>query len=332
VKTASTGTLSRIGGATATTFPVGNSAYNPAVLTNNGTSDVFSVRVIDNVTTNGTGVGATSSLATVKRTWMISEATSGGSNASVRLYWNGTGEEINNFAAASAYVAHYSTTATMWENMGGSPGAGYVQSTDAITNFSPFSISSSNLFAPLPVELLSFDAQCADQDVIVRWTTASEHNSLNFAVQRSEDGTTWADVQTVAAAGNSNTVLDYAIQDLGAARGVKYYRLIQTDQDGVQKIYGPIQTNCGSDALSFLTFPNPSTEEFTILFGSTDIQGDVTLTVSDATGKVVRNAALFIEKGTASMLIPSLDLAPGVYQLQLTGDNFQSAIIKHSLR
>jgi hypothetical protein len=81
-----------------------------------------------------------------------------------------------------------------------------------------------------------------------------------------------------------------------------------------------------------LTFPNPSTEEFTILFGTTDIHGDVTLTVSDATGKVVRSVALFVEKGTASMLIPSLDLAPGVYQIQLSGDNFQSAIIKHSIR
>jgi hypothetical protein len=332
VKTASTGTMSRIGGATATTFPVGNSTYNPAILTNSGTSDVFSVRVIDNVTANGTGVGATTSLAVVKRTWMISEATTGGSNASLRLYWNGSGEEINGFAAASAFVAHYSTAGSMWENMGGGAGAGYVQSTDAITGFSPFTISSTNLFAPLPVELLSFDAQCADQDIIVRWTTASEHNTLNFIVQRSEEGTTWNDVQTVEAAGNSNTVLDYAIKDMGAARGTKYYRLVQTDQDGVQKIYGPILTNCGSDVLSFLTFPNPSTDEFTILFGAEDIHGDVVMTVSDATGKVVRNAALFIEKGTTSMMVPSLDLSPGVYQIQLTGENFQSAIIKHSIR
>ena len=332
VKTASTGTMSRIGGATATTFPVGNSAYNPAVLTNNGTSDVFSVRVIDNVTSNGTGVGTTSTLATVKRTWMISEATTGGSNASVRLYWNGTGEEINGFASASAFVAHYSIAGSMWENMGGGAGAGYVQSTDAITSFSPFTISSTNLFAPLPVELLSFDAQCADQDIIVRWTTASEHNTLNFIVQRSEEGTMWNDVQTVEAAGNSNTVLNYAIQDMGAARGTKYYRLVQTDQDGVQKIYGPILTNCGSDATSFLTFPNPSTDEFNILFGTEDIHGDVVMTVSDATGKVVRNVALFIEKGTTSMMVPSLDLSTGVYQIQLNGENFQSAIIKHSIR
>jgi hypothetical protein len=46
----------------------------------------------------------------------------------------------------------------------------------------------------------------------------------------------------------------------------------------------------------------------------------------------VRSAAMFIEKGTASTLIPSLDLAPGVYQLQLNGDNFQTTIIKHSIR
>jgi uncharacterized repeat protein (TIGR02543 family) len=332
VKTASTGTVSRNVGASATTFPVGNSAYNPAVLTNNGTSDVFSVRVIDNVTANGTGVGTTTSLAVVNRTWMISEATTGGSNASVRLYWNGAGEEVNGFSAASAYVAHYSTTGSMWENMGGSVGADYVQSTDAITNFSPFTISSTNTFAPLPVELLSFDAQCADQDVIVRWTTASEHNSLNFSVQRSEDGKTWADVQTVAAAGYSTTVLDYAIEDLGAARGVKYYRLIQTDQDGIQKIYGPILTNCASEEIGFITYPNPSTGDFTLQFNAKNVQGDVVMHVADATGKIVRSVQLNIEHGTQSVFIPSLDLCPGIYHIQLLGDHFQTGVFKHSLR
>jgi hypothetical protein len=332
IKTESNGVLSRIVETAEITFPVGNDSYNPAVLSNNGASDVFSVRVIDNVTNNGTGEGTTTTQAVVKRTWMISEALNGGSSATVRLYWNGIGEEENGFDVSTGYVAHYSIAASMWENMGGSNSGGSIGSTEPITSFSPFTISSSLSFAPLPVELLSFDAQCANDNVIVRWTTASEHNSLNFTVQRSEEGTTWNDVQTVEAAGNSNNVLDYAIQDMGAARGVKYYRLIQTDQDGVHKIYGPIISNCGSEALSFLTFPNPSTDEFTMVFGSENINGDVVMTVSDAKGKVVRNTAFFIEKGTSSMMIPSLDLSPGVYQIQLTGDNFQSAIIKHSIR
>jgi hypothetical protein len=332
VKTTSSGVLSRNVASSAITFPVGNSSYNPAVLTNNGTSDIFSVRVLDNVTDNGTAIGTTTAYATVKRTWMISEATTGGSNAGVRLYWNGAGEEINSFTSATAFVAHYSSAGSLWENMGGTVGSGYVESIDPITSFSPFSISSTNLFAPLPVELLSFDAQCADENVIVRWTTASEHNSLNFTVQRSEDGTSWGDVQTVAAAENSNIVLDYAIEDLNAARGLKYYRLIQTDQDGAQKIYGPIQTNCTSEEIRFITYPNPSNGEFTLLFNGKLINGDIVMNVADATGKIVRSVQLNIEHGTQSVFIPSLDLCPGMYHIQLIGDHFQTSVFKHSLR
>ena len=331
VKTASSGVLSRNVSSASTTFPVGNGAYNPAELTNNGTSDVFSVRVIDNVTDNGTAIGTTTAYATVKRTWMISEATTGGSNASVRLYWNGAGEEINSFSSATAFVAHYSTTGSMWENMGGSIGAGYVQSVDAITSFSPFTISSTTLFAPLPVELLSFDAQCENENINLHWATASEHNALNFIVQRSEDGTNWNEIQTVAAAGNSNHILNYTVQDLGATRGMYYYRLIQTDQDGVQKVYGPILTNCGSENVPFMTYPNPSTGDFTVLFGSEKISGDAVMTVADATGKIVRSVQMTIEHGTQSMLIPSLELTPGIYHIRLTGDQFQTIVFKHSL-
>ena len=331
VKTASTGILSRNVAGTATTFPIGNGSYNPATLTNAGTADVFSLRVIDNVTSNGTGAGATTTEAVVNRTWMLEEATVGGSNVTLRLQWNGAGEQINTFSPSSAFIAHYIAGSSMWDNIGGTVGADYVESA-GITSFSPFTISSSPTFAPLPVELLSLDAQCAGDNVIVSWKTASEHNSLNFVLERSEDGTAWSEIQTVAAAGNSNTVLEYAIEDAGAARGVKYYRLIQTDQDGVQKIYGPILSNCGSDNNLFMSFPNPSDADITLVFNNKNIIGSTTLTVRDANGRVVRSMALEIQLGTTSILIPNMELTPGVYYLQLEGDNFTSPVIRHSLR
>jgi hypothetical protein len=179
---------------------------------------------------------------------------------------------------------------------------------------------------------MSLDAQCAGENVIVSWKTASEHNSLNYVVERSENGTSWSEVQTLAAAGNSNTVLEYAIEDAGAARGVKYYRLIQTDQDGVQKIYGPILSNCGSDNNLFMSFPNPSDAEITIVFNDKNIIGSTTLNVRDAHGRVVRSIALEIQPGTTSVLLPNMELEPAVYYLQLEGDNFTSPVLKHSLR
>ena len=228
-------------------------------------------------------------------------------------------------------MAHYVSAASMWDNLGGTIGAGYVE-TSGNTSFSPYTISSSTTFAPLPVELLSLDAACSNEDVIVSWKTASEHNSLNFIVEQSENGMTWNEVQTVEAAVNSNTTRDYAIQDAGAARGLNYYRLIQTDQDGAQKIYGPILTNCGSDKLSFMTFPNPSDAEFTVVINGVEIIGETTMNVRDANGKLVRSMALEIQPGVNSFLVPDLELAPGMYYLQLENDDYRSPSLKQSVR
>jgi hypothetical protein len=263
---------------------------------------------------------------------MIEEETQGGNAVKMRLYWNGAGEQLTSFNPTNAFVAHYVSASSMWDNLGGTVNSGVVESAQAVSSFSPFTISSSPTFAPLPVELLSLDAQCAGENVIVSWKTASEHNSLNYVVERSENGTTWSEVQTVAAAGNSNTVLEYAIEDAGAARGVKYYRLIQTDQDGVQKIYGPILSNCGSDSDLFFSFPNPSDAEITLVFNDKNIIGSTTLNVRDAHGRVVRSIALEIQPGTTSVLLPDMELEPAVYYLQLEGDNFTSPVLKHSLR
>jgi uncharacterized repeat protein (TIGR02543 family) len=184
----------------------------------------------------------------------------------------------------------------------------------------------------LPVELVSFAAACVDENVTVNWTTASEHNSLNFTVQGSEEGTTWNDIQTISAAGNSTTTIDYSIADRSSIEGTHYYRLIQTDQDGVQKIYGPIQTNCASEEIGFITYPNPSTGDFTLQFNAKNIYGDVVMNVADASGKIVRSVQFTIEHGTQSVFIPSLDLCPGIYHIQLLGNHFQTGVFKHSLR
>jgi hypothetical protein len=210
VKTASTGVLNRNVGSNATTFPVGNSTYNLAIVTNAGTADAFSLRVIDNVTADGTGVGAPTTEAVVNRTWMVNETTTGGSNVTLRLYWNGAGEQINGFNPASAFIAHYIASSGLWDNIGFSgQGAGYFE-TNNITSFSPFTISSSNTFAPLPIELVSFQANCAGDDKInVTWTTASEHNTSHYIVEHSRNGNDWEALTMVAAAGNSTSLLDY---------------------------------------------------------------------------------------------------------------------------
>ena len=157
VKTSGTGTLNRSVGTSSVDFPIGANAYNPAQLTNTGTSDVLSVRVVDNVTSDGTAIGTTTTEAVVKRTWLLGEENPGGSNATIRLYWNGTGEEINGFVTSNAFMAQYVGASSLWDNLGGNLGAGYIETANNLT-LSAFTISSSNTFAPLGVDELNGDS------------------------------------------------------------------------------------------------------------------------------------------------------------------------------
>jgi len=86
----STGELIRTVGATNMLFPVGNSAYNPIILNNSGTSDDYGVRVVDNEPANS------STNRMVDRSWVVTEANSGNSNLAVTTQWN-SGEELTSF-------------------------------------------------------------------------------------------------------------------------------------------------------------------------------------------------------------------------------------------
>lgn len=92
------GQLRRTIGASAVTFPVGNSAYNPIILNNTGgTSDVYGINVLD-----GTYTGLNDNTKVVNRRWQITEAVAGGSNLSVVGQYNTADTVGANFATATA--------------------------------------------------------------------------------------------------------------------------------------------------------------------------------------------------------------------------------------
>lgn len=335
VKTTSIGVLSRNVVGTATTFPVGNSSYNPAILTNTGTADIFTLRVIDNVTADGTGVGATTTEAVVKRTWMVNETTTGGSNVTMRLYWNGTSEELPGFSPASAFIAHYIASALMWDNIGISgQGTGYFE-TNGITSFSPFAISSSTTFAPLPIELVSFQANCAGDDKInVTWTTASEHNTSHYTVEHSRNGNDWEAITIAAAAGNSTSLLDYTYVHENPNDGTNYYRLKQYDNDGIFEEFSAVAVDCNNmyTSTTLSTYPNPSEGSFYISLFNEDLEGAGVITLTDAKGTVVHTQDVSIQKGNTVFHMDNLNVAPGMYYLQVTNGATTIDIIKHILR
>ena len=92
----------------------------------------------------------------------------------------------------------------------------------------------------LPVELLYFDGITYPLFNSLKWSTASEHNSDYFEVERSVDGEIWKVVGSKLASGNSTVVINYSYLDSFDDLVIHYYRLKQVDYDGQYKVYGPI--------------------------------------------------------------------------------------------
>lgn len=185
--------------------------------------------MFDDVYNNGT-TGTVATTDVVKKTWMVDEAITGGSNVTLTLQWNVT-DEATGFDRTSCGIRHYINSA--WDSLTYAAASGsnpYTISRSGITSFSPFAVSKSG--TPLPIELLTFDAKLNDQIVDLYWQTALETNNDYFTIERSVDAIHFEELLKIKGAGNSTTTLNYYALDNSPLNGISYYRLKQTDYDG----------------------------------------------------------------------------------------------------
>lgn len=161
----------------------------------------------------------------------------------------------------------------------------------------------------LPVELLRFDAQLSNNEVLLEWSTASELNSDYFAVERRGNDTEFKVVAEIAASGNSTTHKQYSALDAQPLAGINYYRLKQVDLDGTFTYY-PVKTVDVKSTSGIRLFPNPVVDKM-------EVNGDFSIaqayTIISQNGAEVKSGVLF---GTGQRLdLSSLD--PGMYILKI---------------
>lgn len=123
-------------------------------------------------------------------------------------------------------------------------------------------------YIPLPIHLLSFTGVCTNQNIVLNWSTATETNNQFFTIERSDNTTNWDIITKVDGAHNSSVQRNYSYTDQLYQKGNCYYRLKQTDMDGVFK-YGPTIyiKNCGDgDAQNIKIYPNPGSGKFKLLY------------------------------------------------------------------
>jgi photosystem II stability/assembly factor-like uncharacterized protein len=172
----------------------------------------------------------------------------------------------------------------------------------------------------LPVELQSFTAVRRGSAVSLRWRTASEQNSLEYRVQRFDNGA-WLEVATIPAAGYSTVTRSYAWVDADAPAGTVRYRLLQRDRDGTTKLFPEREVGASSQPMTAAValFPNPvpSAQNITLRC-SIESDASSSVQVTDLSGRTVHSADLgYLTEGEHNISLALPVLRPGVYYVAL---------------
>ena len=269
------------------TIPVGDgNLYRPVVITPvNATNETWSIKYYNTAhsnTTMGTGLHHVSQYY-----WDISR--SGSNTATLSFDWDAS------YAVdvpVDLRMSHFN--GTEWEELNttisGVGGSGQATaSTGRITatanSFSPFGFGSSSSGNALPIELMSFTGMEDAGNVRLDWEVASQNNNDYFTVEKSTDFTDWEEIGKLPGAGNTSQHMSYTLYDERPLVGHNYYRLTQTDYDGMNETFHPIVVTIKGERKEVVKVYNQIGQEVSIESKGLVIllwdNGDITKTIND---------------------------------------------------
>lgn len=178
--------------------------------------------------------------------------------------------------------------------------------------------------APLPVELVGFDAEIADDNFVdLFWITASEINNDYFIVEKSDRNSDFNPVIKVKGAGTTNVKQIYEATDDQPCNDICFYRLKQVDFDGKTTTFQSVKVEAmASDDFNVQdieVFPNPLVGNKVNVKLPAFADEEISFFINDLYGKPFVSDITFINLGTHNMVILEFNekLPKGVYLINL---------------
>jgi hypothetical protein len=168
----------------------------------------------------------------------------------------------------------------------------------------------------LPITLLYFNGKRNNFDVLLNWATAMELNNKEFTIERSENGSSFYPVGTVAGAGNSSSVIAYEFIDKQPLPGVSYYRLKQEDIDGTLS-YSKILAVYEKTQSGLTLFPNPAQSDVSLIVSQADVQGPASVRIYNVLGQEVLTVLTSSEALQTGISLDLSSLPQGTYTVKL---------------
>ena len=170
--------------------------------------------------------------------------------------------------------------------------------------------------SPLPVSLASFTGTLEDNEVKLKWHTASESNNARFDVLRfSADNNTPVKIGEVKGVGNSNSIVHYAFTDKAPLAGTNFYQLRQVDFDGRFVLSNVVAIKAGNAATGFRVYKTSANEFIAGIYS--DVNTAAVLALVDVSGRTISWQNVQLTRGNNNISIQHKPLAPGVYVVKL---------------
>ncbi len=138
----------------------------------------------------------------------------------------------------------------------------------------------------LPVNFINVVASLINNNTaIVKWKIAPPTiNAKNFEVEYSTDGSNWITLATINITNPTQT--DYQLNHQPIPAGNLYYRIKQTDHDGVYVYSKIVLLQQKTNQKNFIVLPNPA-NHFIQVSAPVDVNGKVQIELYDAAGRKI---------------------------------------------
>ena len=259
----------------------------------------------------------------ISLTYDISPATNTGLDAHLHIYYFDA--EMTNGTEADFALYKSTDGGSTYDWMGGIVyTAGNSIKQDNLDGFSKWTISDYQT-NPLPITLLSFIASATDNEqVVIKWETATEINNDYFTIERSRDGINWEVIAIIDGAGNSSSEQNYTHYDDDPEYGTSYYRLKQTDFDGQYEYFEVVVvTTNSSEEFKIMLFPNPAASGESKLQIISDGRKEVLVVLYDISGRQHFSKVVITENQKTLMAIDQEGSIPSGSYIVVASDNDQ---------
>jgi len=187
----------------------------------------------------------------------------------------------------------------------------YASNSIDLGNNTGWNFTAQTCLAVLPIQLMNFDIQCNNGNLVFYWKTAKETNGSYFEIQKLVNSS-WTSLGIVKAVGESQLEHSYNFQSEEQAG---MYRLVSVNKDG-GKQYSNIKIfHCGK-TVNALIVPNPVEQDMELMIISNKNER-VEYLINNLLGQPVQKASIWLSIGFNRIPINVSQLIPGTYIFSL---------------